>query len=97
MDLSEDLIRLQVRPGLFHDKFMQYYYSLPAQDKVLFKKTLRPVLPYISTMEEAQDFLFWLNGTDPIYISNKIKNNEFAYDLPKAMVWEVWNGVLNRS
>ena len=26
-----------------------------------------------------------------------METEAFGYDLPKAMVWEVWNGVLNRS
>jgi hypothetical protein len=97
MQLTRKLIEIQVRPGQFHDKLMEYYNSLPDEEKVLFKKTLRPVLPYLSTLVEVQDFLYWLNETDPIYITNQIRNNEFGYDTAKAMIWAAWNGVLNKS
>lgn len=97
MIVSNEIIEMQVRPGLFHDKFMEYYNTLEDDEKVLFKKTLSPCLPYISTLEEVQDFLFWFNGSDPIYTVNKIRNNEYGYDLPKAMIWQAWREIHNKS
>lgn len=97
MAISNKLIDMQTRDGLFHDKLMEYYNELADDVKVLFKKKLSPCLPYLSTLQEVQDFLFWLNGSDPIYTSKRIRNNEYGYDTSKAMIWEAWNGVLNKS
>ena len=97
MQLVPELIEIQTRTGKFHDKLMEYYYSLSDEKKVLFKKIYNPVLPYLSTIQEVQDFIFWLNGADPIYISTKIRSNEHGYDVSKAMIWEAWNAVLNKS
>ena len=91
------MIEIQTRDSLFHYKFMEYYNTLPDDKKVIFKKTLVPCRPYMSELEEVQDFIFWLNGDDPIYTVNKIRNNENSHNIAVAMIWVAWNAVHNKS
>ncbi len=93
MNMSQKMIDIQTRDGYFHEKFMEYYNTLPDDSKVIFKKTLIPCRPYMSNLEEVQDFIFWLNGADPMYTVSMIRNNEYGYSLSVAMTWVAWDAV----